>query len=134
MSLTLIIFECEGFDPKLTEDSAPHAEKVLVLKERDLSKVSINTEWFGYLMANERIDEQLSKALPVFFDSDWECLVLFKIGPKVGFITPRFFRKGIEFEPGNLYPKAIDSGNVRTTRVLNGLIVDAPNGSDWIPA
>lgn len=133
-SLTLIIFECDGFNPEITARSVPFAERVIVLKDRDLSGVDIQTDWFGYLMANELIDYQLAKALPTFFESEFGCLVLFKLSSNGGFITPRFFRKGIQFEPGSLYPTVIDSGNIKVTRVLNGLVVDVPNGHDRIPA
>jgi len=134
MTLTLIIFECSGFNPEIAARSVPCADRIIVLKERDLTGLNIETDWFGYLMANEAIDYQLAKALPTFFQSEYDCLVLFKLSSTGGFITPRFYRKGIEFESGSLYPSVLDSGNIKITRVLNGLIVDAPNGHDRIPS
>lgn len=128
-TLTLIIFECDGFDTQATARSVPFADKVIVMKERDLRGLKVETDWFGFLMANELMEEPLARAIPIFLESTYECLVLFKITGKVGYATPRFFRRNIEFESEMLYPGILDTGKVNITRVLNGLIVDAPNGS-----
>lgn len=127
--LTLYVFFCEGFDPRHTVRSVRTREddQIIIRHERDLSREKIETDWVGFLMADEKLDDRLSPALPVFLESDYECLVMFKkTGGDKFYFTPRFFRNKVIFDQGTLLP--VNIKELRSTRVLNGLIVDAPKG------
>jgi len=85
------------------------------------------TPWFGYIMSNEWIDEELSSSLPVFLKyRQFDCLVLFQ-KKREGetarvFEVPRIFRSGkVRIQEGSLMPE--NPGELKYERALNGWII-----------
>ena len=93
----------------------------------DLNGTHYESRWFGYIYANEWLDEELSEALPVFLQQDYfDYLLLWKKvehGDKSRYFRmPRLFRSVVPLIKGELVPENIDTLTGET--VLNGWILE----------
>ncbi len=83
------------------------------------------TPWFGYIISNEWIDEELASSLPIFLESGhFDCLVLMqKLEEEERFFqVPRIFRTGtVRIQKGNLLPE--NPQELKYERALNGWVI-----------
>lgn len=83
--------------------------------------VNHQTDWFGFIYADEVIDERLREAIPVFLDhAPQDCLTLFKMTKdNKCFLGMRIFRRWVTLAQNNLRPA---EPGASCERILNGFI------------
>ena len=128
--LTLFVFTSDDLskhNPKAVIDSFGEGgvAKLVLLPSRRLDlEHDIETEWYGYVFSDERLDVALAKALPAFFASDHDYLTVIKLervnGRPKASQAPRFFRKHVGLIEGTHFPKNVET--LRGVRILDGLI------------
>ena len=89
---------------------------------------SIQTPWFGYVMSNEWLDDDLSRSIPIFLESGhFDCLVLMQKqvdaeGKARVFEVPRIFKtKNVRIQKWSLMPEHPEK--LKYERALNGWLI-----------
>lgn len=111
----LTLFAIAGddiFNPeRAIESFGDIVEKSVILDHRRIDNlVPVDTPWYGYVYADEWVDERIREALPVFLQADYfDCLVMLKKQLNYGdtrvFQSPRIFKKDVTLEKDMLIPR-----------------------------
>lgn len=126
-SLTLFVIKSgngEFFDREAAIKSfGSLPEKIIdIEKQSDINGTEISSKWFGVIFDDELLEESLLEALPIFFNAEYEYLVVYKVDEKLdkAWSSPRFFRSGVKLQYESLLPCECDS--MASEIILNGVI------------
>ena len=125
--LTLFAIQADDIQnpERAIESFGDIVEKSIILDHRRIDNIPVDTDWYGYIYADEWLDDRIKEALPVFLTAQYfDCLILFKRvvdqGKKRVFSSPRIFKQGVQLKKDMLIP--VNSGPLTFEKCLNGWI------------
>lgn len=118
MSLTMFILPADNENcfHKCIDSLMSIPAKAIPLTNRNLEEVEFDTDWYGYLYADEYLSDELIVAIPIFLESSFDVITLLRRHENNRYTqAPRLFRKGIRLKcrvpieiPKERYTRALD--------------------------
>jgi hypothetical protein len=128
-TLTLYILHC-GNDARHHPDESVASvlsdemkvSVVPLLGQFDFSVLFPDTKWKMFIYSDERLSKSVRQVLPLFLDSDYESISMFKVNkdhPNGSvFLISRLFKSGVVLKPDSIFPV----GKCSNTNILDGFL------------